>query len=213
MRLGPVHDLAAAERADLAGLLDTLTPGQWVSDSLCAGWRVRDVVAHLIGYDVAGLRGFLGTVVRARATGRDPNDLVVAQWADRPVTEVVAAVRAHLRPRGVTAAFGGRIGLTDALIHHQDIRRPLGLHRSVPADRLAAALPFTMTAPPLGARRRVAGLRLVATDLDFRHGDGPEVAGPAEALLMAAAGRADAVAELSGPGRELLAARTAQRGA
>lgn len=79
--------------------------------------------------------------------------------------------------------------------------------------RLAAAMPFTMTAPPPGARKRLAGLRLVATDLDVRHGDGPEVAGPTEALLMAAAGRADAVAELSGPGREVPAARTAQRGA
>ncbi|MEJ8279296.1 maleylpyruvate isomerase family mycothiol-dependent enzyme [Pseudonocardia spirodelae] len=206
-----VHGLAAAERADLADLLDTLGTEQWVAPSLCAGWRVRDVVAHLIGYDVLGWRGSAAVAARSWVAARSANDAVVAAWSGRPVSELVAAVRAHLRPRGLTTGFGGRIALTDCLIHHQDLRRPLGLPRTVPAARLAEALPFAMTAPPLGARQRIRGLRLVATDLDFRHGDGPEVTGPGEALLLAAAGRADALSELRGPGRALLERRTTGR--
>ncbi|MEQ3553166.1 maleylpyruvate isomerase family mycothiol-dependent enzyme [Pseudonocardia nematodicida] len=205
---GPdVPALAVAERADLAGLLEDLTPDQWEAGSLCTGWRVRDVVAHLIGYEGMGARETLSCAVRGRFGLGRMNALVVADRAGWPTGELVADVRRHLRPRGVTALFGGRIGLTDALIHHQDIRRALGLPRVVPAERLAVVLPFTLFAPPLGARRRVRGLRLVATDLDFRSGDGPEVTGPAEALVMAAAGRADALGELTSPGADALARR------
>ena len=63
--------------------------------------------------------------------------------------------------------------------------------------------------PRLGAGRRIRGLRLPATDVDWTHGHGPEVMGSGEALLMAMAGRPAALAELSGPGRETLAERLA----
>jgi len=112
-----------------------------------------------------------------------------------------------LRPRGLTAAFGGRIALTDALIHHQDIRRPLGLTRAIPAERLLTALDFAKTARPIGAAKRIRGLTLIATDHDWRHGTGPEVHGPAESLIMAMAGRHSVVGELDGPGVPTLATR------
>ena len=198
--------LAAAERADVADLLDTLTPPQWESPSLCDGWRVRDVVAHLIGYEGQGLR-LLTTAVRGRFSLHRMNSVVVDDWSGRDTADLVATVRRHLRPSGPTAAFGGRVGLLDGLVHHQDVRRPLGLPREVPADRLAEALRFVPKARPLRAGPRIRGLRLVATDLDIRIGDGQEVTGPAEALLMAAAGRADALPELSGPGARVLADR------
>ena len=54
-------------------------------------------------------------------------------------------------------------------------------------------------------RGRTRGLRLVATDIDWSHGGGPEVRGPGEALLMAMAGRGDALKDLSGPGKDELA--------
>ena len=112
-----------------------------------------------------------------------------------------------LQPRGLTAKFGGRIALTDGLIHHQDIRRPLGLPRDVPDDRMLVALPFACTARPIRAAQRIAGLTLTAADLDWTTGNGPVVEGPAEPLLMAIAGRRAAVDELSGPGRPILAGR------
>ena len=120
---------------------------------------------------------------------------------------MLALVRSHLRPRGLTAGFGGRIALTDGTIHHQDIRRPLGLPRDVPADRLRCALDFARNAPTIRAKKRIRGLTLTATDLDWSTGSGPVVEGPAESLLMALAGRRGIVEELSGPGRPTLAER------
>lgn len=86
------------------------------------------------------------------------------------------------------------------MIHQQDIRRPLGLHRSIPPDRLRAALEFAKTAPVIRGSWHRRGLRMVATDLDWSAGTGPEVHGPGEALLLAISGRSASVEELSGPG-------------
>ena len=73
----------------------------------------------------------------------------------------------------------------------------------------APACDLSLRAPVLPSRRNAAGLRVVATDLDWRHGDGPEIHGPGEALLMALAGRADAVRDLGGTGLRTLATRVA----
>jgi uncharacterized protein (TIGR03083 family) len=93
------------------------------------------------------------------------------------------------------------------MIHQQDIRRPLGLDRRIPPERLTAALAFARTAPPVGARKRIAGLRLVATDVGWSAGDGPAVEGPGEAVLLAMAGRGAVLDELSGPGAATLRER------
>lgn len=116
------------------------------------------------------------------------SEVGVQRYATMSTDELLAELKKHLRPSGLTAGFGGRIGLCDGLIHHQDIRRSLGLLREVPSERLAMALPFARTAPPIKASRRVPGLCLVATDLGWTSGDGPLVEGPAEPLLMAMAG-------------------------
>jgi len=205
--MADVMQLATDERQDLADLLDTLTPEQWAHPSLCEGWTVRDVVAHLISYEDAGYVGVAGTLVRAGLRPGRMNDVRRAAYRDTEPEQLLEILRAHLRPHGFTAAFGGGIGLTDCLIHHQDIRRPLSLPRAVPPERLAEALDFSLRAPVLPSKQNAAGLRTVATDLDWEHGDGPEVHGPGEALLMALAGRADALDDLDGPGAAGLARR------
>ena len=91
------------------------------------------------------------------------------------------------------------------MIHQQDIRRPLGLPRTVDERRLRVALDFALTSPTIRGARRTKRLRLVSTDLDWSHGGGPELRGPGEALLMAMAGPADAVKDLEGPGKDQLA--------
>ncbi|WP_232668315.1 maleylpyruvate isomerase family mycothiol-dependent enzyme [Pseudonocardia sp. TRM90224] len=199
--------LAQAERTDLVELLATFTPQQWEAPTLCAGWRVRDVIAHMFSYEDLGFGGTIGRFVRGGLRLDRVNALGVAAHADDTPAELLALARRHLRPRGLTANFKGQIALTDAMIHHQDIRRPLGLPREIPPDRLRAALNFGRTAPPLRSVPRIRGLRLVATDLDWSSGDGPVVEGPAETLLMALAGRKGLEDELSGPGLSTLAAR------
>ncbi|NKQ53661.1 maleylpyruvate isomerase family mycothiol-dependent enzyme [Amycolatopsis sp. K13G38] len=199
--------LAIGEREDFAAFLDTLAPEQWREPSLCTGWSVRDVVAHVISYDELGGRALLSRFARGRFTLGGVNGVGTAEYTVREPRELIELLRRFREPRGLTAAFGSRIALLDALIHQQDIRRPLGLPRQIPEPRLRAALGFARIAPPIGAFWRARGLRLVATDVGWSAGRGPELRGPGEALLMAIAGRGHAVGELDGPGRDVLAGR------
>lgn len=206
----PASDLLAAaqaERTSLAEVLGSLAPHEWELPTPCDGWTVRDVAVHVVSYDdLATVRAALEIVRGLGSVGR-ANARALARWAGAGPAEVVAAYRTRSRPRGLTAVAGGRIGFLDGLIHHQDVRRAVGRPRTVPADRLLAALGAVQGAPVLPARRLVRGLRLVATDVPWSSGDGPEVRGPGEALLLTAAGRDVAVGELDGPGAPELAAR------
>jgi uncharacterized protein (TIGR03083 family) len=198
-------DMARAERADLAEFLATLAPRDWETPSLCTKWTVKDVVAHVISYEELGAAGLLkrfakGWVVRANQVGVD-------EFSALSPEQLLEFLRSHLEPRGLTAGFGGMIALVDGTVHHQDIRRSLGRPRTVPPDRLQRVLGLVPGNPRLGAGRRIRGLRLRATDVDWTHGRGPEVSGAGEALLMAMTGRPAALAELGGPGRDTLARR------
>ncbi|MEO8814011.1 MAG: maleylpyruvate isomerase family mycothiol-dependent enzyme [Mycobacterium sp.] len=206
--MADVMELASAERADLAQFLATLTPQQWQAPSLCEGWRVRDVVAHVVSYDELDAAGLARRLLRGRFLLGRANAAGVIDYAQHSPQQLLELLHRSLRPRGLTAVFGGRIGLLDAMIHQQDIRRPLGLARDVPAERLRVALDFARNAPPIGAPWRIRGLRLVATDLDWATGHGDEVRGRAESLLMAMAGRRGIVDELTGAGQHTLAGRT-----
>ena len=199
--------LAEAERADLVDLLATLTPAQWNAPSLCAGWRVREVVAHMFSWEELGPAGVVRRLVKGGLRQGRANAVGVADYSSSSTGDLLELARGHLTPRGLTTGFGGRIALLDALVHHQDIRRPLNLPREIPAERLICALRFARMAPPVGGPKRMRGLTLTATDLAWSTGRGPAVHGPGEALLMAVAGRRDAVAELSGPGLPTLDGR------
>lgn len=201
-----VMTLAMQERGDFADFLETLTPQQWEVPSLCVGWTVRDVVAHVISYEELGWAGILKRFARGGFIPSRAQEIGVREYS-RSRQELIDLLRAHQRPRGLTAMRGGMIALVDGMIHQQDIRRPLGIPREIPHDRLRTALRLALTAPPIGAPKRARGLTLVATDLDWSRGSGPEIRGPGEALLMAIAGRGHAINELSGPGQALLAER------
>jgi uncharacterized protein (TIGR03083 family) len=197
--------LAYEERCDLAEFLASLTPQEWRAQSLCERWTVKDVVAHVVSYEELSAFGVAkrfakGLIVHA-------NEVGVREFAPMSPNELLSFLRGHLRPKGLTATFGGVIGLVDGTVHHQDIRRALGYQRTVPVERLERILPLVPGNPRLGAGRRIKGLRLAATDVAWRHGDGPEVTGTGEALLMAMTGRPAALDELSGPGQSTLAAR------
>jgi uncharacterized protein (TIGR03083 family) len=200
---------ARDERTDFAAFLATLSPEQWEAPTLCAGWRVRDVVAHVISYEELNVRGLVGRFAQGRLLPGRINAIALAEYNTRTPEELLAVLKDHVEPRGLTGAFGGMIALVDGVIHQQDIRRPLGMPRDIPAERLLPVLKGSLTAPLIGGFWRVRGLRLVATDLDWSTGKGPEVRGRAESLLMAIAGRRGVVDELSGAGRQRLAARIA----
>jgi uncharacterized protein (TIGR03083 family) len=200
--------MARAERADLHAFLSTLTPQQWDKPSLCSGWTIKDVVAHMISYEELGTMGLIKRFVKGRIVRA--NEVGVDEFAALSPQELLEFLGNHLTPHGLTAGFGGMIALVDGTIHHQDIRRTLGQPRTIPADRLGRVLGLVPGNPRLGAGRRIRGLRLRAIDIDWEHGRGPEVTGPGEALLMAMAGRPAAVADLAGPGLGTLAARLSE---
>ena len=204
-----VMHLARAEREELRDLLGGLTPEQWRAPSLCAGWTVHDVVAHVLSYEELGPRQLTGRLGRGLLSVDRSNALGLGEYGSRTPEELLRLLHDHLTPTGLTAGMGGAIALTDGMIHQQDIRRPLGLPRVIPAERLVPALRTALFAPTLLGALRVRGVRLVATDIDWSFGRGPEVRGPAEALLMTVAGRPAAVADLSGPGQERVARRLA----
>lgn len=200
-------DLARAERADLLALLETLSLEQWETASLCADWTVREVVAHALSYEELSGADLARRFARGLFLFDRINAVGVEEYRDRSPEQLLALLREHLTPTGLTANLGGAVGLVDAVVHHQDIRRPLGLPRDVPAERLVPALRTVLFAPPIRGILRVRDVRLVATDLDWTFGRGPEVEGQAEALLMVAAGRTGITGELSGPGQPRLARR------
>jgi uncharacterized protein (TIGR03083 family) len=200
-------ELAAAERREFADFLETLAPEQWDAPTLCEKWSVRDVVAHVISYDELSPRDVAKRFGRGLLSLTSPSQLGVQEYRTRTPDELIALIREYAVPRGLTSGFGGRIALTDGTIHHQDIRRPLGKPRDIPPERLVPVLDQALRAPNLPAWRHARGLRLDPTNLDWSHGKGPEVTGPGEAILMAIAGRPDALPELEGTGTEVLSAR------
>ncbi|MCX5044877.1 maleylpyruvate isomerase family mycothiol-dependent enzyme [Aldersonia sp. NBC_00410] len=197
--------LARQERAEFADFLDTLTPRQWSMASLCQGWTVRDVVVHTIAYLDQTRPRLLIEMVRHRGDINRLNANPMERFAGQRPQQIVELMRRGAEPSGAGALYGGRVALIECLIHQQDVRRPLGSFRSIPQDRLRASLDYARMSPVIGGARRTRGLRLVATDMDWSAGRGPEVRGTGEALLLTMTGRSSTVAdELDGRGVQLL---------
>ncbi len=195
------------ERAALADDLAKLDDAQWAAPSLCDGWTVQHVVAHLTaGASVGTLRWFT-SVLGARFDFDLHNERRLAEHLGDTPAETLERFRAIVD--STTSAPGPAAAwLAEIVVHAEDIRRPLGVTRSVPVDVVTAVAAFfarpDFTVP---SRRTIRGLRLEATDGQFATGDGPFITGTTLALTMAMAGRAVFCDDLSGPGVETLRAR------
>lgn len=207
------HDYRAlknAELADFSDFLHDLTDEQWDAESLCAGWKVRDVASHLtVGYTLP-LRAIAGQIVKYRGDINKGSDVLSRSYGrDHTPAQILSAFdEGRARPRGLGRIEKQHEALVDHLVHQQDCRHPLGLPRIVPIDRARALVDALPRAGGLvGSKKRVEALRLVALDIDHTVGDGPEVRGTAEALALAATGRPIALDELEGDGVEILRRR------
>ncbi|HEY7067503.1 MAG TPA: maleylpyruvate isomerase family mycothiol-dependent enzyme [Chloroflexota bacterium] len=185
-----------AERRELLTLCHALGPAEWETPSLCEGWRVRDVVAHIIGEE----RDW-GALFQARGRVDAANALSVERRASVPVQQLLAELEEIAPVRGLARVFAGVV-LVETWIHQEDVRRPLGRPRDQDPDRLRWILRWMRVTPFSHGR----ALRLVATDLDYAVGRGPEVRGAAVDLILAAGGRALAARHLEGPGLAALLA-------
>lgn len=194
--------MVAAERADLVEFLRTLSGDDWLVPSLCEGWRVRDVVAHLL-VDTVSVAKYVGALVRKQSFDR-VNQYFVDEARNLPTPELVSRLESTIDRGWVSRTMPGVI-LSDLVVHHQDIRRPLGRPRTIDPARLLHTL--RNPDPFANPRHYTKGLKFVASDIDCAVGAGPEVRGAGEALALAMVGRSAVLDELEGEGVALLAQR------
>ena len=195
-----MFDATSRQRHRLADTLGGFDDDQWDHDSLCDGWRARDVLGHLVAIlDTPIWRLLLG-IARARGFDRYMAGRAV-EFGARPPAELLARYREladrRFSPPGV-GAFGP---LADVCVHTRDIERPLGIGATLDPEVVRFVLDRLVSKPRgFVPTDRFEGLALEATDLDWRAGEGAAVAGPGEALLLAMLGRRPALADLTGDG-------------
>ena len=194
-----------AERAALIADLERSDPRRWSEPSPCPGWTVHDVVAHLVDTARTTRVGFVLGLARAGFDFDRQNARGVARERGASPEETLARLRA-VATRRTTPPAPLDSRLVEEIVHGEDVRRPLGLRRAYPAEAVARALRLQARTPASfgGAKELTARVRLAASDTDLVVGEGPEVRGPALALLLVACGRPTAPGELAGPGTDAL---------
>jgi uncharacterized protein (TIGR03083 family) len=200
-----VFAAVAAERrviADLVGELDEEALG---TPSLCAGWDVKTVVAHLVRVFADSFWTFQFAALRYRGYHRAV-DRRARLYAQAPAAELAATLRLRADHRLSPPVTGPLSGLTDVLVHGGDIRIPLGLPFDPDDERVCQALDFLTGPRPFGfvPRGRLRGIALHGTDIGRCWGVGADIRGPAAQLMMAAAGRVESLSVLDGPGVAVL---------
>lgn len=176
------------QRRALADLIEGLDAQQWVAPSLCDGWRVRDVAAHLTHSHMAPLR-MIREAVKSRFRF-DPMILRLAREDRRSQEEIAGALRGMVGFRIKVPGTSVAQPMIELLVHGQDMTVPLGLDYPMPtAAAVEAAKRLARMKFPINAVKRIDGIRLVATDADFAAGNGDEVRAPIADIVMMLAGR------------------------
>lgn len=180
----------AGERADLADILAGLPAGDWDKPSLCAGWRVREVVAHITMPFRYSTPQFLLGMVKARGRFDRFADLAARRDAAAlSAAELTAGLRDNV-DHGWKPPGGGYEGaLSHDVIHGLDITVALGLDRCVPADRLRLVLDGVNARSLAYFGVDLTGIALCADDLDWTCGSGTTLSGTAQDLLLVLCGR------------------------
>ena len=203
-----VFAAVADERRQIASLIDGLDHAQLASPSLCKGWDIKTVAAHLVSVVADSFWVFQRTALRCRGVDRAIDELA-RRRAQTSSAEIAATLRRYADHELSPPITGPLSGLTDVLVHGGDVRIPLGLPFDPDHERVGLALDFLTGPLPLGfvPRGRLRGIRLRATDVDRTWGAGEQVRGPAAVLMMAACGRVETLDALDGPGLPLLRRR------
>jgi uncharacterized protein (TIGR03083 family) len=198
----------AEHRRAFADLIETLDEAQLATSSLCGEWDVRTVAAHLTVPLLVSTPKFARAALRHRGNFDRTNAALAKQMATTPIARVAANLRTNAESRYTPPIGGPRAPLSDLLIHGGDVRIPLGLPFAPPVDAVETALDF-LTGVAIGfvPRGRLRNVRIAPTDSGRRWGAGAEITGRAADLMMAVSGRTVALDALSGPGRDVLAAR------
>ncbi len=199
--------LIHAERQALVGDVERLSEQQWSTQSLCADWTVRDVLAHMTATAKMTPPKFFGKFIGSGFRFNDLQAKDVAAERGGSATETLSRFKQQLgattHPPGPVDAMVGEV-----VVHGEDIRRPLGIRHRYSDEALTTAADFYRKSNLLiGAKRRAEGLTLRATDVDWSAGSGPEVTGPLASIIVAITGRRAGLADLSGDGLATLTSR------
>ena len=203
-----IWSLVHSERAGLEADLADLTDRQWATQSLCTGFTVRQVLAHLTAGASLNPARWLAGVIRCRFDFDKQVAMRLAEQLGAIPAETLARFRCVVtstaKPPLPTAAMLG-----ETIVHGEDIRRPLGVHRDHPITTLTRLANYYQGSDlVVPAKGRIVGLRLQASDGPFATGAGPLVSGRTIALIMAMTGRVTYCDELDGDGVAILRARS-----
>lgn len=192
------------QRGRLVDLLEDLSEQEWQHPSLCEGWSVRQVAAHVALQNTPWSALPRGVVEIVKAGGMDGAIHAMAcRHAQLPTERIVAEIRDRIGVWRPLPTVTHRESAIDYLVHLQDIAIPLGREVAMPVDVAAVAAERVWRSPRMfHARRRFAGYRLVATDVEWSAGQGREVAGPIGAILLLLTGRRAGLHRLTGPGAD-----------
>ena len=197
----------ATERGALADDLAGLDEAQWATRSLCDDWTVQDALAHMTSTAAMNPpKFFVGFIGSAFDFPKFTLKGIAAHRGDSPA-ETLQNFRAQ--QHSTSAPPGPKLSwLGETIVHAEDIRRPLGIQHTYPAQAIQQVLDYYKGSNTLiGTKNRIAGVTLEATDADWSHGSGPTVRGPLLSLLVAATGRAVACDDLTGEGVAMLRSR------
>ena len=200
-----VFAAVADQRRQFASLINDLDDAQLSTPSLCLGWDVKTVAAHVVSTVLDGMPGFLQMAVRCGSLSRGI-DKLARRRAQAPMAEIVAALREHADRPISSPVFGPRGPLADILVHSGDVRIALGLPFEPDVRQAALAMDFLTGRWPIGfvPLSRLRGIRLSANDVSRSWREGVNVTGPVAALMMSVCGRAESMDALAGPGSTVL---------
>ncbi|TQN37427.1 uncharacterized protein (TIGR03083 family) [Blastococcus colisei] len=195
-----IRAAVAAERRAQVALYSSLSEQDWDRPSLCAGWRVREVLAHItmpfryslprVAWEMVKARGSFDRLADRRAR-IDAQVLSSAQlWES-----LRDNIEHPWSPPG-----GGPLGaLSHDVIHGLDVSTPLGLDDAASPERVGMVLAGLRPKNVAFFGVDVGGVELRATDIAWSHGSGEPVQGRAQDLLLLLCGRRIAAGRLEGP--------------
>lgn len=195
------------ERQSLSDFLGTISDDQWTAPTWCDEWNVQQLVGHLTAAgNITAPHFFAGFVKCGFNFDKFVNgDLQsYAQGSPADVKKGFdAIINSNRKPPG--PAY---VALGEVMVHGEDIRRALGTRGDHAPEHLTTLADlYKKTGAPLKGKKRVPGLKLVATDLEWSSGEGPEVRGPCMSLIMAMVGRERALDDCDGEGVDTMRAR------
>lgn len=200
-------------RSKIYAYISSLEAAEWDHATLCTGWRVRDVIGHLILIFQYSVSEWAGGIIRSRLNTNTFIRNTAIQMGNNDTAELLARFKSTINMQKIPVVVPPLNGLVDALIHEQDMRIALGHPRDMPLESLRLIFEhwrpgrYNLGERITGIHKRTTGLQFVADDIGMCYGEGLEVVGRSQDILLAIAGRKAVLGRLSGEGMDILTQR------